>query len=250
MAEPAIPALVENLRSAPDRRRLDLVWVLVAIGEPAYPALLDLLKLPDPLVRKAALGGLFRLTWSNGFGSATRFAKAIEPRLEEMANDPDLGVRIALANMLVSSRIDSEGTIAVLRTLARDRDPGVRVAVIRAMGQQGMIRATLRPAYLKLLRDEDRDVRVEAATHIPHSNLATHAFIDVLLDMLKRTVHPDPSDRGSQARPGGLSPAVLGSRGPAQHPAYTSAALLRSPTAFAVLKSAATDSDPEVRAPR
>ena len=209
---------------------------------------MDLLSRPDPAVRKTVVGGLVRIPWTTGFGRTTRIAKTLESRLQAMACDPDLGVRIALTNQLVALRSDSEGTIAAIRTLARDPNPGVRIAVIRALGQSGAIREPLRPAYLRLLEDEDPGVRIEAATYIPHGELTRRAFIDVLLKMLK-----DPSARIRVATALKLSQADYRqqfwdaeSRLSNRH--YTSAALLQSPTALAVLKSAVNDSDPDVRA--
>jgi HEAT repeat protein len=57
-AEPSIPALVRSVRAGPDRRCLKAASVLASIGEPAVPALIELLKDRDPEVRKTVLENL------------------------------------------------------------------------------------------------------------------------------------------------------------------------------------------------
>ncbi len=245
MAEPSIPALVQASRAG---HVPQAVWTLVAIGDPAVPALIDLLKAPDPLVRKAVVEALARLPWTTRMGRPTRIARQLEPLLDSLANDPDLGVRIALMNMLVFQQNPSEATIAGLELLSRDPNPGVRLALVRTLGQTGTIPAALRPDYLTLLKDPERDVRIQAATWLPYRDLAAPAFIDALLEMLKDPAAPIRTAAAQKLRQAHYSQQVWNPQGQLSLRTYTSVALARCPTAFGVLKSALADPESGVRA--
>ncbi len=247
-AETTIPALVQALRAGPERRDFQAVWPLVNLGEPALPALIELLKEPDPALRKAVVEGLARVSWTHRLGRRTTIAVKLEPLLVSLAQDPDLGVRIAVMNLLSFRRKDSGAAIAALQLLSRDPNPAVRLALVRALGQTGMLEASLRPAYLTLLKDPDRDVRIQAATWVPYHDLAAPTFIDALLEMLKDpaiAIRTAAAQKLSQAH---YSQQFWKAQGQLALRTYTSAALVRSPTAFAVLKSALADPEPSVRA--
>ncbi len=247
MAEAASPALVAALHADPGPRHLNLLWALAAVDGPTQPAIIALLNEPEPSVRKAVVQCLTQLRWTSRYGRPSKLARVLVPRLGAMANDPDAGVRMALTNLAFITESDSDNSIAPLRRLSRDPDPRVRIALVQAMGRTPVIPAPLRGAYLELLADKDPDVRVQAALYLPHQDLASPAFIEILLDMLK-----GPSARIRNAAAQELGQAYSeqqfwnGLRG-FDFQTRTSVALARSPTAFGVLRSVASDPDPVVR---
>ena len=86
----------------PDRRCLTAAFALASIGEPALPALIDLLKADDPALRRAAIegvkesirGGVLASGQSGGTGPR-------DPLPIRGPGSPTRAVRIALARMLV-----------------------------------------------------------------------------------------------------------------------------------------------------
>ncbi|MGP0067812.1 MAG: HEAT repeat domain-containing protein [Isosphaeraceae bacterium] len=145
------------------------------------------------------------------------------------------GVRIVIAAM------------AIIRSLFRDPNSGVRIALVRAMGRTGTIPDPLRPPYLELMEDKDVEVRTEAVRWIPYQDLASRVFIEALLTRLK-----DPSTRSRSAAAQKLAQShftqqIWNREGGYSFQTHTRVAFARSPTALAVLNSAASDPDPIVR---
>ncbi len=249
MAEPSIPALVQSLRAGPERRCLKAALALASIGEPAVPALIALLKEPDVEIRKAAVGSLSELAvWQDSWRPSptpTRLA----PILEALARDPDVGVRVAMGNMLVATQSDFQVILAPLRILLRDPNAEVRRSVTTAFSlSNATIPAALRPAILELLKDREPSVRVAVAASIPQQDLAAPAIIDGLLGALKDSdadVRAAASQKLSEARYSYFGTTAEG--GDCQW-MYTSAALTQNPNAYAALKSATADRDSRVRA--
>ena len=221
---------------------------LASIGEPAVPALIELIKDSDPELRKAVVGTLAEpRIWQQSWRPSA-LATKLAPDLEALARDADIQVRIALGNRLAATHCDSDASLALLRILLRDPNAEVRLAAVKAFGSTSTIPAGLRPEILERLKDRDRDVRVAAAVSIPTYDLASPAIINGLLGSLKDTeahVRAAASQKLSEARYELLVSTV---EGRCSQEIYTSAALARNPNAYAALKSAMADPNGRVRA--
>jgi HEAT repeat protein len=141
--ESVIPDLVACLRSEPDRRCLAAAYALEALGEPAVPALIGLLKEGDVKVRWAAVSAL------SGIGPG---AKAAVPALVEALRVPDREARERVAEALAG--VGPEAVETLTRAL-RDRDPKVRGGAALALEGLGERAAPAVPALIAALSDPE-----------------------------------------------------------------------------------------------
>jgi len=141
--EAVIPALVASLRAGPDRRCPTSVYVLGTLGEPAVPALIDLLKGDDPNLRWMACVSLGRV------GPAARSAV---PALIEALRSPDREAREHVARALAGVGTDAVGPLT--RAL-RDRDPKVRGGAALAIEVLGGRAKDSVPALVASLSDPE-----------------------------------------------------------------------------------------------
>src|SRR5687768_6826209 len=110
-----------------DRRRTAFGH-LSEIGEPAIPALIDLVRDHDGPVRSGALDVLGKM--------GPRAASAV-PELIEMLNDGPTGLRLRVARALGTMGPTAEPAVPSLTPLLRHPDPKLRYAAAQALGQIG-----------------------------------------------------------------------------------------------------------------
>jgi HEAT repeat protein len=244
----SIDAMVESLRAPADRRCPGVALALARIGEPVARALIDLLKADDPALRRAVIEGIEKTAQSGSWDEARAVARAVGPLYWTLARDPEPGVRVALASMLVTTRSGSTLEIAALGGLLRDPHLEVRLAVTQAVGGYDHLPNDLRVAFLELLKDGDGRVRAAAAKAIPQAELAAAPVIDRLLIALE-----DPDSHVRVAAAEKLAAARSTDAQVEEHDRlvlsmWTSAALAHHPAAARILASALDDTRPGVRA--
>ena len=171
-AKGSINALVASLHRDPDRRCRTAAFALASIGEPALPAMINLLKSDDPALRRAAIEGVKESIEAGLWRQESAVGQALAPHYPSAARDADRAVRIALARMLVVSRSETPPVRSALGVLLRDPDVELRLAVAQAVDEHSRLPAGLRDAFVELLKDADCRVRVVAARAVPHDSLA------------------------------------------------------------------------------
>jgi HEAT repeat protein len=127
-AGPDIGGLVEQLKGTDEARRGRAATELITIGEPAVPALVELLRDPDPRYRRAAASTL----WGLGLKG-----KAAVPQLADALSDPDPEVRGAAALALHAMGREARAAVPALIAAIRDQDRNVRVWAIKSLGAIG-----------------------------------------------------------------------------------------------------------------
>jgi HEAT repeat protein len=133
-------ALVADLRAGPDRRCPVSVYALVALGEPAVPVLIDLLK-DNKTVR-----------WMDGYSLSRmgRAARASVLALIEALRLPDRKTREHVAVALAGA--GPEAVEPLIHAL-RDRDPKVRGSAVRAVEKLGARAKAAVPTLIQALAD-------------------------------------------------------------------------------------------------
>jgi HEAT repeat protein len=154
MGEPAVPALIDRLRSSDlaPRTRRNVAGALSSVGRPAFePALALFETAADPEVRAAALQ----------VAAATGGQEAAEALLQA-TGDASAGVRVAAASGLGALRETRAGSVLADLVARADEDPAVRQAAATALRALGSA-----PAAPLLAAAGDRraplDVRLYAA---------------------------------------------------------------------------------------
>ena len=249
LPESSIPILSEAFRVDPGPGRPALFYALLAVGGSAQPVIAELLSDPKPVIRSSLVQYLARFPWTNRFGRPTFTARSLESHLDRLSKDSDLGVRLAVADLVGASRpYESSPFWASFRNLSVDPNQRIRAAFVKSMARRRTIPVFIRSDYLKLMEDLDPKVRTEALTWIPYQDLSVRAFVDVLLVKLA-----DPVAEVRAAAIGKLSQAHLKQQfwnpeGKLSLQTRTSEALARHGSAFLVLKAASADSEPILRA--
>jgi HEAT repeat protein len=139
----AMPAFLANLHSGPDRRCSVVVYAMAALGEPAVPALIELLRDNDKHVRWMAGYSLSRI------GPA---ARSSIPALVEALPVPHREIREFIAGALAG--IGPEAVEPLIRAL-RDRDPKVRGGAALAIEKLGAHAKAAAPALFAALSDPE-----------------------------------------------------------------------------------------------
>jgi HEAT repeat protein len=123
-----VAALIEDLKG-PDREKSGRAnLALIRVGEPAVPAVLELLASSDPRLRSLALSTLW------GMGEK---AKTAVPTLAEALSDPDPEIRIGAAMALANMGPAAEAGVAALVKALGDGDNRVRQTAVKALGNIG-----------------------------------------------------------------------------------------------------------------
>jgi HEAT repeat protein len=155
---PDIGALIADLQSPDQEVSGKANLTLIRVGEPAVPALVELLKSEDARLRARAATTLW------GMGSKGR---AGVPALALTLADPDLDVRLASAMALESMGPDTkEAMLALVRAL-KDREGRVRQWAAKALGKIGPAAKDALPALVEASKyDPIRPAAEEAISQI------------------------------------------------------------------------------------
>jgi hypothetical protein len=123
-----VGALVEDLKG-PDREKSGRAnLALIRVGEPAVPALLELVGTGDPRLRHLALSTLW------GMGER---AKTAVPFLADVLSDPDPEIRNGAAMALENMGPAAEAAVPALIKALGDADNRVRQTAVKALGNIG-----------------------------------------------------------------------------------------------------------------
>lgn len=153
-----VPALIADLRSGDPARKGKANLALVEIGEPAVPSLVEMLKSPDVNDRTTAASVVF------GMGAKAREAV---PALAEALADPELEVRMRAAMALESIGPDAAGAVQPLMKALKDREGIVRQRAAIALGAIGPAAQEAIPALAEAARwDPVRPAAEEAIRQI------------------------------------------------------------------------------------
>jgi HEAT repeat protein len=138
-----VAALVEDLKSPDEERSGKANLALIRVGEPAVPAVLELLQGEDKRLRSTAL-----LTfWGMG-----EKAKAAVPALVVALQDPDLDIRNGAALALANMGPAAQEAVPALVTALGDSDRRVRQTAVKALGNIGPAAAPAIPAITRALQ--------------------------------------------------------------------------------------------------
>ena len=146
--EPKAPdplALVEKLKSADAAVSGAASLDIIRLGAPAVPALVELLRDPDPARRALAA----RTFW--GMGAK---AGAAAPALAEALGDAEVKVRVGAAMALDNMGPPAAPAVSALAAALRDRDPEVRQWAARALGSIGPAAEPAVPALQRVAKLE------------------------------------------------------------------------------------------------
>jgi HEAT repeat protein len=150
-------ALVAELKSGDSAKSGEARLQLLALGEPAVPALVELLASASPQERLLAATTLW------GMGPR---AGGASPALGAALSDPDAQVRVtsamALENMGPAAR---EAVPALVRAL-RDRERPVRQAAVKALGAIGPAASAALPTLTREIARESWPEAEEAVRRI------------------------------------------------------------------------------------
>ena len=135
-----LPALIADLRSDDAEKKGKASLKLIEVGEPAGPALAEMLKSEDPAHRITAASTLF------GMGAKGR---AAVPALSEALSDPDLDLRVAAAMALESMGPDAAPAIPALVKALKDKEGIVRQRAVIALGNIGPAASGAIPALVE-----------------------------------------------------------------------------------------------------
>ncbi len=135
-----IAARVVDLKSADPEVSGQANLALIRIGEPAAPAVVELLKSDDTRLRARAATTLW------GMGPK---AKAGVPALASTLADPDMEVRVASAMALEAIGPDAKEAMPALVRALKDREGRVRQWAAKALGKIGPAAKDAIPALLE-----------------------------------------------------------------------------------------------------
>ena len=116
---------------------------LITLGEPAVPALAEMLRSGTPAERMAAANTL----WGIGVR-----ARAAGGDLAVALADPDPALRVAAAMALQNMGAAAVAAVPALTKALGDREPGVRQAAVKALGAIGPKARAALPALTRALR--------------------------------------------------------------------------------------------------
>jgi HEAT repeat protein len=141
--KPDIPRLLAELRSSDPQASGQARLKLLQLGEPAVPALAEMLRSGTPAERVAAVNTLW------GMGPR---ARAAVPDLVATLADPDPALRVAAAMALENMGDTAAPATQALAKAITDRDLRVRQAAVKALGAIGPPAAAAVPALTRVLR--------------------------------------------------------------------------------------------------
>jgi HEAT repeat protein len=135
--------LLADLRSPDARKSGEARLQLIRLGEPAVPALAEMLRSGTPSEKVAAANTLW------GMGAR---AQAAVPELAGALADPDPGLRVTAAMALENMGPAAEPAVPSLTKAVRDRDTRVRQAAVKALGAIGPAAKAALPTLTRALR--------------------------------------------------------------------------------------------------
>ena len=149
--------LVAELRDPDPEKSGRARVLLLTVGEPAVPALTELLRSGTPPERILAANTLW------GMGAR---ARAAVPDLVAALEDPDLALRAASAMALENMGPAAEAAVPALAKALGDPEPGVRQAAVKALGAIGPGARDALPVLTRALRRESWPEAQEAVRRI------------------------------------------------------------------------------------
>jgi HEAT repeat protein len=137
---PDVPALIADLKGEDQEKKGKASLKLIEVGEPAGPALAEMLKSETPAHRLTAASTLF------GMGPKGR---AAVPALAEALGDPDLDLRVAAAMALESIGPEAAEAVPALVKALKDKEGIVRQRAVIALGSIGPAASSAIPALVE-----------------------------------------------------------------------------------------------------
>lgn len=141
--KPDIPRLLAELRGPDPQKSGEARLKLLQIGEPAAPALAELLRSGTPADRIAAANTLW------GMGPRGR---AAVPELAAALSDPDPELRNAAAMACQTMGATAAAAVPELTKAISDRDQRVRQAAVKALAAIGPPALSALPTLTRVLR--------------------------------------------------------------------------------------------------
>lgn len=141
--KPDVPRLLAELRSSDPQVSGQARLKLLQLGEPAVPALAEMLRSGTPSERVAAANTLW--------GMGQRGSAAV-PDLTSTLGDPDTELRVAAAMALQNMGEAAAPAVPALAKAIADRDVRVRQAAVKALGAIGPPATGALPALTRVLR--------------------------------------------------------------------------------------------------
>jgi hypothetical protein len=141
--KPDIPKLMTELRGSDPQASGQARLKLLQLGEPAVPALAEMLRSGTPADRIAAANTL----WGMG-----QRARAAVPDLAETLADADPELRVAAAMALQNMGDAAAPAVPSLTKAISDRDLRVRQTAVKALGAIGPSARAALPALTRVLR--------------------------------------------------------------------------------------------------
>ena len=135
--------LLADLRSPDAQKSGEARLQLIRLGEPAVPALAEMLRSGTPAERTAAANTLW------GMGAR---AGAAAPDLASALADPDPALRVTVAMALENMGPAAVEAVPALAKAVRDRDTKVRQAAVKALGAIGPGAEAALPTLTRALR--------------------------------------------------------------------------------------------------
>lgn len=153
-AGPNIPALINDLQNPDPAVSGKANLELIRIGEPAVPPLIEMLKSDDVRFRTLAATALW------GMGEKGR---AAVPALASLLGDKEASVRVAAAMALENMGPDAAAAVPALIPALRDRDGKVRQWAAKALGKIGPAAEKAVPALTRAAKTEGIQQAAEEA---------------------------------------------------------------------------------------
>lgn len=187
----SLQALIEALQDTEPANRAEAARSLGMIGGPAVDVLISALRHNDIMVRREAAVSL---------GKVGPAAKPAAPLLAGMLKDADLKVRMSAATSLGQIGAGAAEAIPVLVQALQDSNLIFCRLVSQALGQIG--RASV-PALIDALRNDDKNVRREAAWALGQIGPDAGSAIPALAELLhgKGSGSPSAATKDTKSAP-------------------------------------------------
>jgi len=152
-----VPRLLAELQGGDPQASGQARLKLLKLGEPAVPALAEMLRSGTPAERVTAANTL----WGMG-----RRARAAVPDLAATLADPDAELRVAAAMALENMGDAAAPAVPALTKAITDRDKKVRQAAVKALGAIGPLATAALPVLTRALRRQSWPEAEEAVRRI------------------------------------------------------------------------------------
>jgi HEAT repeat protein len=189
-----VSQLIEGLRRAENFQRDAYCDLLSEIGAPAVPALVELLRDPDPDIR---WHGVHALGDIEGAPEATR------PGLLAALGDSDEGIRVTAALALAKCNAAAEQAVPVLLHCLENLFEGkgenddyddecMRIEIVYALGRFSPPAGEMIEALIEALNDPSVNVQEGAAVSLGQHGPAARAAVDRLRELAVQPIAPCP----------------------------------------------------------